>query len=113
MRPRHRAPPPPFSPPARQPGGAGLTYPTLDLKEFQKIPLVVGDGLVAMFKKTHPLNVGGEPVVVARRPDARAGHGCAHCGARLRNCVAPHVDDSRTAAKTASRVAASAWAPDN
>lgn len=52
--------------PARQPGGGGFTYPILELKEFQKIQLTVGAGLVGMFKKAHPLNVDGAPVVAER-----------------------------------------------
>lgn len=62
----------PSSRPARgRPGqehGAGFTYPKIDIKEFQKIPLTVGEGQVAFFKKTQPLNVGGEPVVADSVP---------------------------------------------
>mmetsp|Transcript_26655 Transcript_26655/g.61499 ORF Transcript_26655/g.61499 Transcript_26655/m.61499 type:complete len:376 (+) Transcript_26655:2-1129(+) len=43
-------------------GGVGFTYPTLELKEFQKLSLTIGAGLVGMFKKTNPLNVDGAPV---------------------------------------------------
>ncbi|KAG8459098.1 hypothetical protein KFE25_002505 [Diacronema lutheri] len=52
--------------PGEQPGGGGFTYPILELKEFQKIQLTVGAGLVGMFKKAHPLNVDGAPVVAER-----------------------------------------------
>ena len=63
-------PPPRVPPPAHahllQAGAGGFKYPTLELKEFQKIPLTIGEGLVAMFKKAHPLHVDGLPVVAER-----------------------------------------------
>jgi hypothetical protein len=55
--------------PHAQECGEGFAYPTLELKEFQKIPLAVGSGLVAFFQKKHPLNVGGVNVVGENVPE--------------------------------------------
>lgn len=55
--------------PLLQPGGSGFEYPTLDIREFQKIPLTVGAGLAGMFKKKHTLHVGGAPVLAERVPE--------------------------------------------
>jgi hypothetical protein len=59
-------PPPIMSLRPAKAGGTGFAYPTLELKEFQKLSLTIGAGLVGMFKKTNPLNVGGAPVTAER-----------------------------------------------
>jgi len=56
--------------PGEEPGASSsFTYPTLELKEFQKLPLTVGAGLGALFKKKHALCVDGQPVLAENVPE--------------------------------------------